>query len=60
MSLDNETPHEPEAHDKKAPEGSPKDHTLAENSHENLDEKLDNAIDETFPGSDPVSVRITK
>ena len=37
-----------------------KDARLEENSKENLDEKLDNAVDETFPGSDPVSVKITK
>jgi hypothetical protein len=42
------------------PKGSPSDKHLPENSHENLDEKLDNAVDETFPGSDPVSVKITK
>lgn len=39
---------------------SPEDHRLPENSRDNLDEKLDNAVDETFPGSDPVSVKITK
>lgn len=39
---------------------SPEDHKLPENSHENLDEKLDSAMDETFPGSDPVSIKITK
>ena len=39
---------------------SPGDAKLPENSQENLDEKLDNAVDETFPGSDPVSVKITK
>lgn len=39
---------------------SPGDNELRENSKENLDEKLDNAVDETFPGSDPVSVKITK
>ncbi len=39
---------------------SPDDNKLPENSQENLDEKLDNAVDETFPGSDPVSVKITK
>ena len=38
----------------------PEDGRLPENSKENLDEKLDNAVDETFPGSDPVSVKITK
>ncbi len=36
------------------------DAKLPENSQENLDEKLDSAVDETFPGSDPVSVKITK
>ena len=33
---------------------------LVENSTENLDRKLDHALEETFPTSDPVSVRITK
>jgi hypothetical protein len=36
------------------------DHKLPENSRENLDSKLDLAIEETFPTSDPVSVKITK
>ncbi len=36
------------------------DKNLPENSKKNLDEALDNAVDETFPGSDPVSVKITK
>lgn len=40
--------------------GSPDDGKLSENSKENLDDKLDNAMEETFPGSDPVSVKITK
>lgn len=39
---------------------NPGDKDLAENSQENLDDRLDNAVDETFPGSDPVSVKITK
>ncbi len=39
---------------------TPSDKHLPENSHENLDKKLDDAMDETFPGSDPVSVKITK
>lgn len=38
----------------------PKDERLPENSKENLDEKLDHAIEETFPTSDPVSIKITK
>ena len=36
------------------------DHKLDANSKENLDEKLDNAVDESFPASDSVSVKITK
>jgi ElaB/YqjD/DUF883 family membrane-anchored ribosome-binding protein len=38
----------------------PPDCDLPENSKENLDAKLDHAIEETFPTSDPVSVKITK
>jgi hypothetical protein len=37
-----------------------RDDHLPENSKENLDRKLDHAIDETFPTSDPVSVKITR
>ena len=36
------------------------DKRLPENSKENLDDKLDNALEETFPTSDPISVKITK
>ena len=36
------------------------DKKLPENSKERLDEKLDQGVEETFPGSDPVSVKITK
>jgi hypothetical protein len=36
------------------------DQKLPENSKERLDEKLDQGVEETFPGSDPVSVKITK
>jgi len=36
------------------------DHSLPENSKENLEARLDHAIEETFPTSDPVSVSITK
>lgn len=43
-----------------SPAPSTPSHALAENAHGNLDSKLDNAIDESFPASDPVSVRITK
>jgi hypothetical protein len=33
---------------------------ITENSSENLEQRLDHALEETFPTSDPVSVRITK
>ena len=39
---------------------SPKDKKLPENSKKSLDRKLDHALEETFPTSDPVSVKITK
>ena len=41
-------------------DGAKKDEKLPENSKKNLDEKLDNALEETFPTSDPISVKITK
>jgi hypothetical protein len=33
---------------------------LQENSKEKMDERLDEGVEETFPASDPVSVKITK
>jgi hypothetical protein len=36
------------------------DAALRGNHPDQLDDKLDAALEETFPGSDPVSVRITK
>jgi hypothetical protein len=39
---------------------SSKDKKLPENSKKSLDKKLDHALEETFPTSDPVSVKITK
>ncbi len=39
---------------------NPDDKKLPENSKESLDEKLDHGLEETFPTSDPVSVKITK
>ena len=36
------------------------DAALPGNHPDRLDDKLDAALEETFPGSDPVSVRITK
>ena len=41
-------------------DGSKKDEHLEENSKKTLDKKLDHALEETFPTSDPVSVKITK
>lgn len=41
-------------------DGSKKDEHLEENSRKSLDKKLDHALEETFPTSDPVSVKITK
>jgi hypothetical protein len=38
----------------------PLDAALPGNHPDRLEEKLDEALEETFPGSDPVSVRITK
>ena len=37
-----------------------KDRKLPENSKEALDRRLDEGAEETFPASDPVSVKITK
>lgn len=42
------------------PKASPQDKHLPGNSQENLGRKLDEAVEETFPSSDPVSVKITK
>lgn len=36
------------------------DRSLAENRKDEKDERLDQALEETFPSSDPVSVKITK
>ena len=36
------------------------DKSLAENQKDHKDERLDEALEETFPSSDPVSVKITK
>ncbi|KQQ45212.1 hypothetical protein ASF58_19450 [Methylobacterium sp. Leaf125] len=41
-----------------APKGS--DRNRPENQKGELDERLDEALEETFPSSDPVSVKITK
>ena len=64
MSTDTSKNHDVNAPDPTASgfgsKGSGSDESLPENSKKNLDEKLDNAVDETFPGSDPVSVKITK
>ncbi|WP_409566214.1 hypothetical protein [Methylobacterium sp. J-070] len=36
------------------------DRHLPENHPDRMHERLDDALEESFPGSDPVSVRITK
>jgi hypothetical protein len=48
--------------DQKKPENTSasKDDKLPENSKKHLDEQLDEGVEETFPASDPVSVKITK
>jgi len=38
----------------------PDDKANPANKQEKLDERLDDALEETFPSSDPVSVKITK
>jgi hypothetical protein len=44
-----------------AAEAQPRrDGELAGNHPDRLEDKLDEALEETFPGSDPVSVKITK
>ncbi|HEV2557807.1 MAG TPA: hypothetical protein VGU45_04180 [Microvirga sp.] len=40
--------------------GESQEKQLPENSKEALDRKLDEGVEETFPASDPVSVKITK
>lgn len=53
------TPGASESTPQNVADGTP-DRKLPENSKQNLDEKLDHGVEETFPGSDPVSVKITK
>jgi len=38
----------------------PDDRKNPENAKEKIDERLDDALEETFPSSDPVSVKVTK
>ena len=47
-------------HQQARTKGEIKDKQLPENSKENLDRKLDHGVEESFPASDPVSVKITK
>ncbi len=51
-----DTPHKSDPHKK----GESHEKELPENSKEALDRKLDEGLEETFPTSDPVSVKITK
>ena len=56
----------PEEH-KQKPEGAdkpdnpkPDDRKNPENTQAKMSERLDDALEDTFPSSDPVSVKITK
>ncbi|WP_407520121.1 hypothetical protein [Methylobacterium oryzisoli] len=40
--------------------GSPGDKHLPDNRQDKLNERLDQGLEETFPTSDPVSVKVTK
>jgi hypothetical protein len=46
--------------DKRTGKGERKDGKLPENSKKSTDKRLDEGVEETFPASDPVSVKITK
>ncbi|MGO4388030.1 hypothetical protein AB4Y85_10865 [Microvirga sp. 2YAF29] len=47
-------------HQEKSIKQGKKDEKLPENSKAELDKKLDEGVEESFPASDPVSVKITK
>ncbi|GEP08449.1 hypothetical protein [Methylobacterium gnaphalii] len=55
-------PGDPKAdeHGKPRGDGKVNDNAQPENKSGELDERLDEALEETFPSSDPVSVKITK
>lgn len=63
---DPKTDHDPKAGENTSAPGfqqgsaSPEDKKLVENSQKHLNNKLDEALEETFPTSDPISVKITK
>jgi hypothetical protein len=46
--------------DEKAKGTDTADKSIPENSKEKAEERLDEGVEETFPASDPVSVKITK
>lgn len=60
MADDVRTPetHKPTASRQDKPEDADKNNPA--NSQDALDERLDDGLEETFPSSDPVSVKITK
>jgi hypothetical protein len=58
MPSANETAHQPTSTRDVSPKTQ--DQKLPENEKDVLDDKLDHALEETFPTSDPVSVKITK
>jgi len=58
-----EQPRKDESRDKQDREpkgGNTPGRKLPENSKEDLNRRLDEGVEETFPASDPVSVKITK
>jgi hypothetical protein len=59
MADDTKTPNQDQAGFRRD-SPSPEDKARPENQQSKLSERLDEALEETFPTSDPVSVKITK
>lgn len=59
MADDTKTPNQDQAGFRRD-SASPEDKARPENQQSKLSERLDEALEETFPTSDPVSVKITK
>ncbi|KQT77959.1 hypothetical protein [Methylobacterium sp. Leaf466] len=53
-------PHEDDTKPTSGAKTAPSDKGSPENDQGALNERLDEALEETFPSSDPVSVKITK
>lgn len=56
----NATPRETPTSDRSGTHAKPAARTGPENTKDSLDRQLDEGIEETFPASDPVAVKITK